>query len=205
MTPNKFKEFVKEECSQHNVRFKAVNAKSIEGCSGYFLEVDDHPRFKAELIIAIGIPEKEWLPILAHEYCHLLQWKNKVKVWTNLDYPEGINSSGEVWHWLDHPYSKVKKIEEHLRNVRVMELNCERRSVNLITKFGLDVDLEEYKRKAFSYIHFYNYLPLYRKCPKRRYMPYSFKEVWSQCPASLNGSFEKAPKYYIDLLNSYCF
>lgn len=205
MTPNEFKEFVKEECDKYNVRFKAVNAQSMEGCAGHFLDYDKPNKYVAELVICVNKSVEEWLPVLVHEYCHFLQWKNDVKVWRDLSYPENIDSCSEIWHWIDHPHSQVDKIEEHLRNVRVMELNCERRTVSLITKMGLDIDLEVYKRKAFSYINLYNSMAITRKWPRRGYMPYSIKEIWERCPASLNGSFEKAPLYYINLVNKYCF
>lgn len=205
MSPNEFKEFVKKECDLYNVKFIEVDAKSVDKCAGYFLDYDTPTKYLAELVICMKKPSKEWLPILAHEYCHLCQWRNDIKVWRDLSYPNNINSCGEIWHYLEHPYSKVDNIEEHFINVRKMELNCDRRTVSLIQKLGLKVDLDSYKRMSFSYIHLYNYALQFRKWPKRGHMPYSHKEVWSKCPASLNGDFKKAPDYYIDLLNQYCF
>lgn len=204
MTPELFVEFVKQECDTYNVKFKAVNAKSIDRCSGHFLDYPIPNKYVAELVICVKKPVNEWLPILVHEYCHLTQWKNDIKVWRDLSYPNGVDSCSELWHWIDHPHAKVDKIEEHIRNVRVMELNCERRSVSLITKMGLDIDLDMYKRKAFSYVHMYNVIVTSRKWPRRGHMPYSKEEIWSKCPASLNGSFTKAPKYYEDLVNELC-
>jgi hypothetical protein len=56
-------------------------------CSGYF---DEESK---ELVVAMN--NTDWLGILVHEYCHMTQWLDGVKVWT-----DGCEGLEKVEEWL---------------------------------------------------------------------------------------------------------
>ena len=129
-------------------------------CSGWFDES------APELVVAIN--RTDWIEILAHEYSHLTQWVEQVPVWKDAEL-----SLGKVWEWLD---GKTRKnIAHHISVARDLELDNEKRSVKVIKEFKLNVDIDEYIRKANAYVQFYNWMLITRKWSKPNNSPYKNK------------------------------
>jgi hypothetical protein len=81
---------------------------------------------KPVLRVAIGKKtEEEWFGVLIHEYCHFLQWKDNCRVWKAFNKADFSFSS-----IIDDP----KKYEKEILILIRLELDCEKRSYNLINK-----------------------------------------------------------------------
>jgi hypothetical protein len=71
----------------------------------------------------------------------------------------------------------VKNIEYHLGIVRDLELDNEKRTVALIQRWDLDVDIDHYIKKANAYIQFYNYMGKTRRWSNPTNAPYGNKNL----------------------------
>ena len=119
------------------------------------------------------------LEILAHEFGHFTQWKENIDLW------EAVNVSMPlVDDWLGG--KDVPNIKKHLAVCRDLELDNEKRSVKIIKKFGLDIDIDRYIKKANAYVFFYTRLLATRKWATPKNSPYSNQKI-----------IEKMPRYFI--------
>lgn len=180
-----FVEFIKMDCKEYGVKCDLRNTKfvriekGIRG-SGYFDE--NVPT----LVCSMNRPDS--LEILVHEYAHFTQWREKIPLWTN-----SIDSFGKVDEWLKG--KRIKNIEYHINQCRDLELDNEKRAVNIIKKFKLQIDLDHYHRKANAYIYSYNYIKESRRWSKPQNSPYSNKRLISLMPNSFNNDYEVLPEW----------
>jgi hypothetical protein len=85
-----------------------------------------------------------------HEYCHFLQWKDK----------SDIYSDGLINLLLLDLYCEGKNAtftEEQLWAIQELELDCEKRVLELNKKFKLGIDEDRYIRETNAYIYSYRY------------------------------------------------
>jgi len=158
-----FLRFVKDQCKKYGIKCKLKNVSYLKlsgniKCSGYFCET--------EKVLAVAMDRADWIEILAHEYCHLTQWVDGVDVWK-----KGCTGLVKMDNWMNG--SRVRDIKKYLGYVRDLELDNEKRAVTLIKKWGLDVDLDMYIKKANAYVQFYNYIYHTRKWSNPKNSPYS--------------------------------
>jgi|WetSurMetagenome_2_1015567.scaffolds.fasta_scaffold535158_1 hypothetical protein len=185
MTEQEFVQFVKDECKYYGVKFKVGRGKRIKligdlPCSGYF---DSDLK---ELAVALKAPG--YLGILAHEYCHLTQWAEKADVWIR------TNEEKSYVKWGEHiEGKKVDDMSYHFDLMRDLELDNEKRTVALIKKLKLPIDVKEYTKKANSYIMFYNYMKITGKwCSNRP--PYTSQRLLNALPDKFSLDYTKLPK-----------
>lgn len=115
--------------------------------SGYFSEDTRE--------IVISIKEENWLEILVHEYNHFLQFINNEEKYILINQGES-NFLNELWEWLDGNIELNTNRKNLLfKTVQDMELDCERKSVEMIKQFNLPIDTEEYISIAHIYIFYY--------------------------------------------------
>lgn len=176
--------FVKGRCKEHGVKCslrksKYVKIDSKTPCSGWFDEQ------VPELVVAMNRPD--WIEILVHEYCHLTQWVEQIPLWV-----EAMTSAYLFWEWMAG--KEVDNIDYHINVVRDLELDNEKRSVNLIKTFELNVDLENYIRKANSYVMFYNYIKQSRRWSKPGKSPYNNERLKSAMSSKFNMKYNSLPK-----------
>jgi hypothetical protein len=88
----------------------------------------------------------------------------------------------------------VPDIKKHLAVSRDLELDNEKRAVKIIKKFGLDVDIEKYIKKANCYIHFYNRMLATRRWCKPDNSPYDNKRLIKMMPSNFRMNYQKLPK-----------
>jgi len=162
--------------------------------NGYF---NDYP---LEFSCAMLKPQKEWIPIFLHEYCHFKQWKEKSILWEDLK-----KIQNKLWKWIDH---KIELDSEELREVISItiniELDCEKRVVKLIKKNKLNyINIEEYINSANTYIGFYHILEENRKWYIKA--PYEFKKIRNTMPNVFLNNYDVLPVRSIDLVNKCCF
>jgi hypothetical protein len=175
----KFIEHVKRECKKHDFKCSLRPVKYVKlteniKCSGWF---DEDTKM---LVVSMNRPD--WIEILAHEYSHFTQYIDQIPQWK-----KSSVSLGYLDDWLNG--KKIKNIEYHIDNCRDLELDNEKRSVKLIKKFNLNVDLNNYVRKANAYLHFYNYIKISRRWSKPDNSPYKNKVVKSAMSTRFNMNY----------------
>lgn len=132
-----------------------------------------------------------------HEYNHFKQHQENTEIWR-------LDLKSDLWDWVAGKIEYTpEKLEKRIASCRDVELDCERRTLIMIKKFGLSVDLKEYTKEAASYVYYYNYLAKSRKWFKRTEAPYNNKELLAAMPKNLNGDFSKTPKRIWKLYEKY--
>lgn len=181
-----FVNHVKKECRSRKVKFdlrKRSGYLRLSGnikCSGYF-----DGDFK-ELVVAAK--RKDWVEILVHEYGHLTQWAEQCKEW--------VACGGTIDHverWLSG--ERVKHVFNHIRSLRDLELDNEKRSVELIKRFDLPVDTKRYIKKANGYVYFYTWMMKTRRWSGLDNSPYSNENIISAMPEEFQENYENVPDY----------
>ncbi len=146
-------------------------------CNGYF-DSDGQT-----LACALGKDISQWLIILLHESCHMDQWIEQVPEWTENIGMENIDK------WLGGDDNvNMEEIDEEVRTSMLVELDCEKRTVEKIKKYNLDsiINIDEYIQKSNSYILFYLWLRKNRKWYTIGKEPYNQSEVVSVMPKTFD-------------------
>jgi hypothetical protein len=183
----RFVRWVKKQCRKHGVKCKLKNVSYLRlsgniRCSGYF---DDATSDSPTLVVAMN--RRDWVEILVHEYCHLTQWLDQESIWTKAG-----DSLPLIDEWLSGV--EVPDIEKHLGVARDLELDNEKRSVALMRKWNLDVDIGLYIQKANAYIQFYNYLGKTRRWSNPVNAPYGNETIRNAMPADFSMNYKKMGK-----------
>lgn len=116
--------------------------------SGYFSDDDKK--------IVVSVKAKDFTGVLAHEYCHFRQYVEDKEMW---DYAS--ISYNKMYEWLDG--KRIRNIDHHLKIVQALELDCEKRAVALLTKWGIDFNKQFYIKGANAYMYFFEYMKISRK------------------------------------------
>jgi hypothetical protein len=181
-----FIDHVKSECRDYGVVCDLRNTSYVIvsdniKASGYFDE--EVPALVCSMKKSIAIE------ILAHEFGHFTQWRDQTELWINAN-----KSVGFVDSWLAG--EEVDNIATHMARVRDMELDNEKRTVKLIKKFSLPIDIAAYTRKANTYIQFYNYLLTSRKWSSPLNTPYNNHVLVNAMPSKFSMNYQKLAKKY---------
>jgi hypothetical protein len=125
-------------------------------CTGYF------DCKNKSLVVATGLPQKNWLPVFLHEYSHFIQWLNKDKLFYKLI--ENKNLQNYFWYWLQGQEIRPKsKVIESARAIQTMEYECEKIVFNLLQKNKLSILYQDYVKYANIDVLFYNVVLKYRR------------------------------------------
>jgi phosphorylcholine metabolism protein LicD len=179
-----FIKYVKSECKKYGVKCDLRNTKYVKlsgniKCSGYFDE--ETPT----LVCSMNRPDS--LEILAHEFGHLTQWKENIDLW------QAVNVSMPlVDAWLGG--EEVSNIKKHLAVCRNLELDNEKRAVKIIKKFDLDIDIDNYIKKANAYVFFYSRLLATRKWCTPKNSPYSNIRIIEKMPRYFMKDYSSMPR-----------
>lgn len=184
-----FIKHVKSECRVHGIKFRLKPTKTVSTsdnikCVGY-CEPDD----LKELIVAKK--NQNWLMTLVHEYAHLTQWIDQCKEWKDTYKIDNVDD------WLNG--KEVPNIEKALAKTRDMELDNEKRTVKLIKKWNLPIDIKTYTRKANAYVQYYNYLYHTRRWMHPDNSPARNPKVWKKMPASFRMNYQVMEEKYIKI------
>jgi len=179
-----FIDFVKKECKKYGVKCRLKNTSYViinktTKVSGYFDES------VPELVCSMN--SKESISILVHEYCHLTQWIDYIPLWKKAEISIPI-----VFNWLDG--KNVRNIKQHLAVCRDLELDNEKRSVEMIKKHNLPIDIKRYIKRANAYVQFYNYLYISRKWSNSKNTPYNNENLINIMPDKFNMRYSKMSK-----------
>lgn len=180
----RFVDHVIQVCKESEVELKIVDSVSVDAsaaipCGGYF-DCDNHV-----LACATQDPNQDpnqpprWVTLLAHEFGHLEQWKEDCDVWKSCYY-KTFDCTTIIDMWLNHAVELNEEQLTHCINAVVdLELDCEKRAVEIIKKFNLPFDIGEYVQRANAYALHYQFVKKHRKWSIPGRGPSSLKEVYS--------------------------
>jgi hypothetical protein len=165
---------IASKCLKNNFSFNLVASKFVEAgkgikCSGYFDE--------KELIVASL--KKDWIDVLIHESCHLDQFVENCKYWREGE--DGIIMM-DAWLLKKKSYSQ-SRLEKAIKSTILLELDCEKRTVRKMKKYGLKINQSLYIQRANSYL--LSYWASYRD---RKWYPFPYEK---------KSIFEKMPKTFM--------
>lgn len=176
-----FLKHVTRECRRYRITLILSTSSTFsygeQTYGGYF------DNYRKELGVTHKNNEHLFIPLLVHEFSHMEQWIDNDPSYT-AHMRGGYESSTIMDRWLngrEYEYSTVKKAIDLLRDC---ELNCERRAILNIRKYGLDIDEDEYCRTANAYILFYNYIMRKRRWEYQEPVT-AIQEIISEMPFDL--------------------
>jgi hypothetical protein len=146
-------------------------------CNGYFDDIT------STLACALGKDVSQWLVILLHESCHMDQWVEKVPEWT-----ENVGMDN-IEKWLNGDDSvNMNNIDNEIRTSIIVEVDCEKRTVEKIKKYGLDsiINIDEYIQKSNAYVLFYLWMRKNRKWYTIGKEPYNIPDVVDIMPKTFD-------------------
>lgn len=188
MTSEEFVAYIIKKTLKAGISLKLINEESVpydndekNTCSGYF---DEH-----EIVVATKKKESDWVGVLAHEYCHLTQKLNNV-FQEKIDY----EASNNLEKGITGKRVSSKKFKESVDRVQAMELDNERRTIRLLKRLKVELDYDNYIRKANSYIYLYTLIKKYRKWIMPNCPPYKFKEITNLMPTKFLKDYSDVPE-----------
>jgi hypothetical protein len=146
-------------------------------CNGYFDDIT------STLACALGKDVSQWLVILLHESCHMDQWVEKVPEWT-----ENVGMDN-IEKWLNGDDSvNMNNIDNEIRTSIIVEVDCEKRTVEKIKKYELDsiINIDEYIQKSNAYVLFYLWMRKNRKWYTIGKEPYNIPDVVDIMPKTFD-------------------
>lgn len=192
-----FVKFVRRECKRHKVKLTLIHEEKLYDdnmtCGGYFT---DDP---AELAVATKVIHKDFLSLLAHEYSHMTQWINKSPYFVGY---KRFDKWDILDRWINGEDFKKNTVKRSINMVRDCELDCERRTVEVIKEHNLPIDIEEYCQRASAYIYFHNFMRITRKW-EYKLIPSDIPGIVNKMPTTLDGDYSKTPRKIMNLFKKY--
>jgi hypothetical protein len=155
-SPVSFLQLVQKDCLENGVELvfhpdTEIKLSKRISVAGYWSDYDK------ELQVAVMNPE--WLVILAHEYGHFCQWKEKKFV-----DKKTIDAYNMFDEWIEKEIELDDlMIEQMITLIQKCELDCEKRALKFIKKYKLYFDYELYIQKSNSYVLGYEAVKIKRK------------------------------------------
>ncbi len=166
--------------------------------SGYFVDYGT-----PTLAIATGKDINEWFMILLHESSHMDQWIEQSAYWVD-SFIDGREAVDYIDEWLNGKDFDEDSLNSIFHKAIMVELDCERRTIQKAKNYGFDIDFESEIKKANSYILFYLFIKEYRMWYSVNKAPYQIKEVWQEMPSSFDIDYTKLDDKLKKLYNKYC-
>ena len=198
---NKFIEFVKQKCKDYEVDIifspeDHVATDSGCKCNGYF---DDESR---TLAVATGKSFDKWFKTFVHEFGHMTQWIDDAPEWGLIKDPADAETIVELWY--DHLIELTpRQLNMWVKRGRDVELECERRTVKLIKRHNLPIDIEGYIKHANAYVYFWTYTKQTRKWYTIGKEPYNIPEIVDVMPTHFDNDYEILPEQIKKLFDKY--
>lgn len=215
--PRAVRDFVKhvhKVCREHNIRvYLSKGSKIVYGASSGGSKADrqmgagcfEEPEGKESGVLTVAMRQNRlmWLGTLAHEFSHVLQWLECEPEYcgTNLARaPHDASHLVDSWLDLTKDYSKIK-VRQCVQKILNCELDNEKRTVELIKKFKLPIDIGAYIESANSYLFFHQVMFENRTWYNKKMFT---KDVNQHMPDHFlpNASYTigKMPREYVDYL-----
>lgn len=166
-----------EQCDLYQIEFRPVDAPFVQfgeiQCSGYF---DDKT---CVLAFAVGKSVEAWVTTMIHEYCHMMQFKAGLSVWTEVD---KINASVVVDKWLEGVDYSDEILDRAVQGLIDLERDCEQKTSQMLRSHNAPIDVSVYNQKANAYIIFYKEMRQTRKWYDPMNPPYANEAIYSLMP-----------------------
>jgi len=150
--------------------------------------------------IKVGKGGIQWLETLVHEYAHFLQW---------IDSSDSLAKKEDSASRLVQDYLHAGKgtlnaaLVKAFRRVMLFERDAEMRAVRCITIHNLDINLENYIKRANMYIYTHYINMMLRKWNFKK-SPFHSHKVISEMPATFRAKSHKScPNRIFQLLKDY--
>jgi len=119
------------------------------------------------------------------------QWIEQTPSWTNSILKDGSDLTEPFWPWLKGEEYTTKEIRVAIDLLLKVELDCEKRSVAKIKRYGLDLDITTYIQKANTYVFLYHYMR-----DTRKWYPtvYDVDLIWTKAPKVFVHDYSKIPE-----------
>ena len=153
MTKEQFICKVVNELIADEFSIRLYQKKMEENCGGWFDAQDK------EFVVALK--NTYGFEILIHEYCHYLQWKTRRRFFNKY-----IQACDIVFPWVQGTFYKKDIVEQAIGEVIELEWDCEKRALDVIKEFKLDIDTERYIKSANASLLFYHIVHDERKWVK---------------------------------------
>jgi hypothetical protein len=160
-TESQFVSYIQSECDKHGVKLELrpvgylVVSRKFR-CTGFFDPYDK--------VLRVATGYEKYFHTLVHEYAHMTQWLDPDCTEWKVD--EMLDSGTKMEAWLmGHNVRSYKKC---IAAVRDLELDNEKRTVDIIKTHNLEIDIDDYVRKANCYVLLHNRMMKTRKWPSSR-------------------------------------
>lgn len=191
---------IAEKCITNKIKLEISPTPTVlcyDGveCSGYFQA--DADRTKTDILaFGTGKPIDEWLVVALHEASHMDQFLEQVPAWTDCMYPDNKDASDLYFDWLADETSVSYPIDDIAAKSLMVELDCERRTLQKLYKYGLDdyINPIEYVQKSNSYVYLYLYMKESRRWVSGDKAPYRIDDIWKNCPTTFDGDYTVIPE-----------
>lgn len=144
--------------------------------------------------VAIGKDFDKWFTIFIHEYSHFTQWRDDSPHWTYTPFKdfEHIDAGILLFLWAGgHIELTKEQALNYTRPTVHVEMDADKRAVELIKKYNLPVNVNRYIQTSNAYTLFYFYMIETREWYKPNKEPYRIEEIVS-----------RMPDYFLDDYNS---
>lgn len=154
--PVKFIQLVSRDCKKHGVKLNLIPKRryklsKTESLAGLWDE--------ETLTITVATYNDDWLTTLAHEYSHFCQWKNN-----EFSSDEVNDAFADFDEWIDGKLElSDERLKEAITVIQDCELDCEKKTLDLIKKYNLFDKPELYIKKSNAYVLSYEIIKLTRK------------------------------------------
>jgi hypothetical protein len=148
------KEFISEaifDMTKRGVSVKLINKNYVDECSGYF----DYEN--KVFVCATKKRLDKWFIVFVHEYAHFLQYKDKFME----DCDDAYNLF-DSWLHGGKDFSPME-VREAAKVIQTVELDADKRAVEIMRERRLNVDIEDYIQKSNVYAYYYTIAPYMRK------------------------------------------
>ena len=176
-------------CIYNKITFKLDHREYtyVDGgpCCGFV----DENRF----CVAVGKAEIEWLKIFVHESCHIDQLLEKDPLWES-----GCNGYDGLGEQLKSDESLSK---ENVKNIILLEKDCDQRAVKKINKYGLNIDRKTYIQQSNSYLFSY-----WMVCKTKKWVPGIYTKMdYKKLPSVFlkEEEYMNPNKKYLDLFEEF--
>lgn len=171
-------------------------------CNGYF-EAQPNPT----LAVATGKPLHQWLPVLLHESSHMDQYIENCKEWQDCTLPDGSDAVVKFFEWVEDNSAYDKKDVVEWAQIAInVELDCEKRTVDKIVRYGLEetLNVQDYIQQANSYIYFYTRVLEIGKFYSPGKEPYNNPDVWKTAPTHFMEDYTDIPDDLYNAFKQHC-
>jgi hypothetical protein len=193
----KFVNHVRNHLAEYGFTLHLGNGRRVNSNEGWRAEGYFDAGSKC---IKVGKGGIQWLETLVHEYAHFLQW---------LDSSDSLANREDKAARLVQDYLHAGKgdltpaVVKAFRRVMLFERDAEMRAVRCITIHNLDINLDNYIKRANMYIYTHYINMMLRKWNFKK-SPFHSPKVISEMPATFRAKSHKScPNRIFQLLKAY--